>query len=936
MAISKIITGSLTDDAVTSAKIGTDQVGADALSSSAISGAVDIPANSVGESELSVDYTAQSVPHIIPGVLQPAVAGKLLNGATHSGNYGTPQTQSGGDGHSYYYTDVRGSQPIKDPRIGAHYGSQRHKIKTLQVLEQETANLENNYSVYSLDGRKWLRLVSTKDPLHFNRADGVSIGTGSSGGVDSYFEIVGYFSDMNIIGMQQTADRGFNVKVDGGTATSENNSLQTVINSPLGVESAGRFVDSGSVVNLGLNQTLGIHTVRVTPHASSDYVILYGIELIAQDTASDARRSEIKIPKQNVVSFGKKFEVGSDDLDNAIHPHYDPFTTMSYGGSGTTASALANLIDTDTSLGMDNWKAGTSNYHRPWNGGRVVKWVDSAGTIKTSVTMMPPNAQNVTAIESNSVSNAHIIAGTNDDIINFDTTTIANATQLYEVAKTFHFREFGNGAGNQGNGGSYPDATMFAGTATNIQYVMDDGLTAIASHGTFLHNNAILGVNGTSDSQTWITFIGSGLGFHAPSANATYSSLANNIVVQNLPYGTHVANPQRKSGSSLNDFFVDGVKVKDDNSNIQGIEYIDIFQPKRPPIPEDCVVLADYMLMADFVAVSSQTVGLVSKGVREQNPSRDVLYDGSGYGAIGTTSASSNHSGFYNSGHSGTPSSATSNPQRIPAFGTNIVHRGHQSPTKAQIYIDSTSQTTTDDSTNSNYGSYQYIATSKVPGVYNWGINATAVQYAGNTTSFEIVTPIHTSSHYQTFETHHSYELVGGDRNMEQTNLVCTPDGKTWDEITRDTSYIGISGGFNASTQIANGAGDLNNITFSLWRGGIIGKSFGRPSGIGSISGNDKISAYHNKDFAISNDRIICLREGEYQISGGSHLSNQHVQFNINGQLAQFFHYGSSSSTGMYGNIRVHLRRGDYIQRVGGYQGANDTRWGLWECHRIS
>ena len=76
MAISKIITSSLTDDAVTSAKIGTDQVGADALSSSAIAGAADIPANSVGESELSVDYTAQSVPHIIPDVLHPAEIGR--------------------------------------------------------------------------------------------------------------------------------------------------------------------------------------------------------------------------------------------------------------------------------------------------------------------------------------------------------------------------------------------------------------------------------------------------------------------------------------------------------------------------------------------------------------------------------------------------------------------------------------------------------------------------------------------------------------------------------------------------------------------------------------------------------------------------------------------------------------------------------------------
>ena len=49
------------------------------------------------------------VPHIIPGVLYPAVAGKLLDGSTsHSGNYGTAQS----DGRSYYYTDIQGSREI--------------------------------------------------------------------------------------------------------------------------------------------------------------------------------------------------------------------------------------------------------------------------------------------------------------------------------------------------------------------------------------------------------------------------------------------------------------------------------------------------------------------------------------------------------------------------------------------------------------------------------------------------------------------------------------------------------------------------------------------------------------------------------------------------------------------------------------------------------
>ena len=79
--------------------------------------------STIGGDELAAN-TIPVKPHIQPGVLQPAVAGKLLDGTTsHSGAYGTAQS----DGHSYYYTDIKGSKPIKDPRIGAHFGSQRHK-----------------------------------------------------------------------------------------------------------------------------------------------------------------------------------------------------------------------------------------------------------------------------------------------------------------------------------------------------------------------------------------------------------------------------------------------------------------------------------------------------------------------------------------------------------------------------------------------------------------------------------------------------------------------------------------------------------------------------------------------------------------------------------------------------------------------------------------
>ena len=98
----KVTTAGINDDAVTNAQIGTDAVNADSIAANAVGtsevadnvlSATDLAPNSVGQSELVEDYTAQSVPHIVPGILCPAVAGKLLDGTTdHSGAYGTAQS----------------------------------------------------------------------------------------------------------------------------------------------------------------------------------------------------------------------------------------------------------------------------------------------------------------------------------------------------------------------------------------------------------------------------------------------------------------------------------------------------------------------------------------------------------------------------------------------------------------------------------------------------------------------------------------------------------------------------------------------------------------------------------------------------------------------------------------------------------------------------
>ena len=121
------------------------------------------------------------------------------------------------------------------------------------------------------------------------------------------------------------------------------------------------------------------------------------------------------------------------------------------------------------------------------------------------------------------------------------------------------------------------------------------------------------------------------------------------------------------------------------------------------------------------------------------------------------------------------------------------------------------------------------------------------------TSGVEANSPIHTSSHYQTFETPFLHELIGGDRNMEQTNLVVTSDGKSWDEVTRDTSYMQSNICINASTDRGgtNWTGTGSTL-FDTFRGDL------RTSASGA--GNHDVG--YQKDFAITYDRFICLVPG--------------------------------------------------------------------------
>ena len=129
---------------------------------------------------------------------------------------------------------------------------------------------------------------------------------------------------------------------------------------------------------------------------------------------------------------------------------------------------------------------------------------------------------------------------------------------------------------------------------------------------------------------------------------------------------------------------------------------------------------------------------------------------------------------------------------------------------------------------------------------------------------------------------------------MEQNNLIVTSDGKTWDEVTRDVSYIG-----NAKLKTAhdNLYGNVVNI-FDEWRGGTKSAYEGE---------------HFNKDFAIAYDRMICLKAGNYLITHCNwHSANDDsAAIKVNGT---YMTMGKSNSSGNHtdtATVTVNLNRGD-------------------------
>tara|TARA_R100001530_G_scaffold128250_1_gene97879 strand:- start:11 stop:1144 length:1134 start_codon:yes stop_codon:yes gene_type:complete len=310
-----------------------------------------------------------------------------------------------------------------------------------------------------------------------------------------------------------------------------------------------------------------------------------------------------------------------------------------------------------------------------------------------------------------------------------------------------------------------------------------------------------------------------------------------------------------------------------------------------PPIPEDAVVLADYMLMADFVkrTPAIDDPSIISKGVRLVSASRDIYYDSDGTIApasmkpLSEAWVTNTYTGFAAMFNGAVNQNSHA---QLSYFGTtegDFVTRAVGDSAKLTVSLTNssgslettnvtltsnttiTSQPTIPEGGSDSASHHTFVKSDGVLGSNtvkfladsaNSSTNLDWLYFAGLT----VATPIHTSSHYQSFETPFLHELVGGDRNMEQNNLIVTPDGKSWDEVTRDTSYIG-----SIVLKAKRDGGHVNNAPY-IWD---------------VIRGIDSEVDMVQKNVALAYDRIIFLESGEYDVSGLAYSNVEDAKFYV-------------------------------------------------------
>ena len=145
---------------------------------------------------------------------------------------------------------------------------------------------------------------------------------------------------------------------------------------------------------------------------------------------------------------------------------------------------------------------------------------------------------------------------------------------------------------------------------------------------------------------------------------------------------------------------------------------------------------------------------------------------------------------------------------------------------------------------------------------------------------------------------------------MEQTNLIVTADGKTWEELSRDRSHCGPKT-FASCTRDSGNLGVNEDVVFNMWRG----------------DGGNNGAAYTGgghlgiKNFAVRGDKYLKPTEdGLYQLNFYAQTQSSNVDgicyVQVNEATVLVVTQSTESngrSVGLFPSMTVRLNRGDEL-----------------------
>lgn len=367
----------------------------------------------------------------------------------------------------------------------------------------------------------------------------------------------------------------------------------------------GRNYVSNQVLPVVSGLSLGLHTVRIIPNGASNTQIS-GFEFLNEAATINVRPGTAYIG-------GKKLVLSAAQ-------------SLAYN------SSFDSILRDGVSVGSLSTK-----------GARVVVYQKSDGTIGKSAIEVDATLRNTTSADHSNE----------------------------EAIRTYSFREFTAGRADD-FGPSFFNTSPF-----NIAFTLDDGTTTLAGSGISVSGsgNIYEGIQfNTTGGFITITFVGTGLDvgrFDFGSASDVSNVLVDGVsqgslaalgvggkiviqkVVSGLPYGTHTVRLTR-SNNALSS---------------QAITKFIVYGPKKPSIPAGAVELADYNIVADYVATSSTAQNFVSAGVLRKIGMREVVYTGTW-----STAIAANDNRFDSAFNTQTSTSASTFSYQF--FGTGIEWNG--------------------------------------------------------------------------------------------------------------------------------------------------------------------------------------------------------------------------------------------------------------------